>query len=125
MTPSDLLVQAERHALLENAVVMGWAFARDGDTFVLGLPAKDGATYYLRPDCTGYPATPPAWHWFNPTTSAIDAKIDTPVGGNFLHGNGVICAPWNRLAYQSVDSRGRIATGRSALGSRTPIRGHA
>ncbi|MEQ1945491.1 hypothetical protein ABMA32_24035 [Mesorhizobium sp. VNQ89] len=106
-TPAALLVKVELDALKENASLMGWSIEQIDDlTFVLGLPAKDGLTYHLRVRCDGYPAMPPAWHWFNPATGKIDNRPDTPRGGNFLHGNGVICAPWNRLAYKTVDSRG-------------------
>jgi hypothetical protein len=102
-----LLVKVELDALKENVTLMGWSMEQMDDlTFVLGLPAKDGGRYHLRVRCDGYPATPPAWHWFNPSTGKIDDPRDTPRGGGFLHGAGVICAPWNRLAYTTVDSRG-------------------
>jgi hypothetical protein len=106
-TPSGLLVEAELAALRENAALMGWSLETIDDiTFVLGLPAKDKGQFHLRVRCDGYPVTPPAWHWFNPATGAIDDRRDTPRGGNFLHSNGVICAPWNRLAYSGIDPRG-------------------
>lgn len=106
-TPAALLVKAELEALKENAALMGWSLKQVDDlTFVIGLPAKDGVDYHLRVRCDGYPAMPPAWHWFNPETGDIDGRGDTPKGGNFLHSHGVICAPWNRLAYTTVDSRG-------------------
>lgn len=106
-TPAALLVKVELDVLRQNADLMGWSIEHIDDlTFVLGLPAKDGVTYHLRVGCGGYPATPPAWHWFNPATGRVDDRRDTPRGGSFLHGNGVICAPWNRLAYTAVDSRG-------------------
>jgi hypothetical protein len=106
-SPAALLVKVELDALKENAGLMDWSFEQIDDlTFVLGLPAKDGIAYHLRVRCDGYNATPPAWHWFNPATGKIDDPRDTPRGGNFFHGSGVICAPWNRLAYTAVDSRG-------------------
>jgi hypothetical protein len=106
-TPAALLVKVELDALKENASLMGWPIELIDDlTFILGLPAKDGITYHLRVRCDGYPATPPAWHWFDPATGRIDDRQDTPRGGNFLHPCGVICAPWNRLAYPAIDSRG-------------------
>lgn len=106
-TPAALMVKVELDALKANADLMGWSLEVIDDlTFILGLPAKDGGIYYLRVQCDGYPATPPAWHWFNPAISKIDDRKETPLGGNFLHSNGVICAPWNRLAYTAVDSRG-------------------
>lgn len=106
-TPAALLVNVEFQALAENARLMGWSVERIDDvTFVLGIPAKDGGTYHLRVRCDSYPAVPPAWHWFNPATGNVDDRRDTPVGGAFFHNHGVICAPWNRLAYSTVDPRG-------------------
>jgi hypothetical protein len=94
-------------ALEQNALLHAWTFERlDAAGFVLGLRAKDGSQFTLQVRCEGYPTTPPAWHWYNPNTKAIDAAADTPLGGNFFHGAGVICAPWNRLAYKAVDARG-------------------
>lgn len=97
----------ELGALRENAEVHGWCLeVQDNTTFVLDLPAKDGSVFALLVKCDGYKAKPPAWHWFNRDTTALDAPRDTPAGGSFFHGNGVICARWNRLAYTAVDPRG-------------------
>lgn len=106
-TPTALLVATELEALRENGDLMGWSLKHLDDlTFLLMLPAKDGTRLHLRVSCDGYSAMPPAWHWYNPSTDAVDAKSDTPRGGTFLHSAGVVCAPWNRLAYTTVDARG-------------------
>jgi hypothetical protein len=103
-TSAELTVTQELTALRENAALLGWELReRDGTTFVVGFPAHDGTTYWCKVLCDGYPAAPPAWHWYDPATDAVNQPADTPDKGGFFHGNGVICAPWNRLAYKSVD----------------------
>jgi hypothetical protein len=52
------------------------------------------------------PGKPPAWHWCDSEGGGRDERQNAPEGASFLHGNGVICAPWNRLSYKSVDPRG-------------------
>jgi hypothetical protein len=49
-----------------------------------------------------YDVLPPAWRFIDPRTAGVigQAAYPRPVGNSVLHGNGVICAPWNRLAYQ-------------------------
>lgn len=49
-----------------------------------------------------YDVLPPAWRFLDPRTDGVigPAAYPRPVGDSILHGNGVICAPWNRLAYQ-------------------------
>lgn len=106
-TVAALVVTEQLGALRDNADLFGWSLeAIDETTFVLGLPGKDGGIYSLRVRCDDFPAKPPAWHWFNAQSGAIDNPGDTPKGGNFFHSAGVICAPWNRLAYQAIDPRG-------------------
>ena len=106
-TASELCLEEELEALRQNAEVHKWLLDRiDPTTFVIVLQDKRASTLALFVRCDDYPSQPPAWHWYNLRTKAIDAPEDTPLGGNFFHGNGVICAPWNRLAYKSEDSRG-------------------
>ena len=106
-TVAALLVAEQLVALRDNATLFGWTVTPvDEVTFILGLPGKDEATYHLRAVCDDFAAKPPAWHWFNPETGAIDNLRDTPKGGAFFHSAGIICAPWNRLAYRAVDARG-------------------
>jgi hypothetical protein len=106
-TAAELCVEAEYSALEENARLMGWKLERTSPTsFILGLPASDGSWFWLNCIADKYSAEPPAWHWYNPQTKALDDLKDTPKEAGFFHSNGVICAPWNRLAYKTVDSRG-------------------
>ncbi|MBS1770577.1 MAG: hypothetical protein JSS77_13005 [Acidobacteria bacterium] len=106
-TVQQLAVEAELEHLAANALQQGWLYARTGDAeFTFGIPSKDGSWLHLKVLVDRYPTLPPAWHWHNPTTGALDQPADMPANGGFFHGNGVICAPWNRLAYKSVDARG-------------------
>lgn len=106
-TAAELVLESQLADLRQNAGVHGWFFDRvDPTSFVLGLLAKDGSDMALYVKCDAYPGEPPAWHWYNRETKVIDAPGDTPMGGSFFHSSGVICAPWNRLAYKSKDPRG-------------------
>jgi hypothetical protein len=106
-TVAELSVDAEYGALEENAQLLGWKLERTGPTsFILALPASDGSWFWLNCLADKYAAEPPAWHWYNPDTKRLDDPRDMPKDGGFFHSNAVICAPWNRLAYKSVDSRG-------------------
>lgn len=106
-TASELILMSQIEAVRQNSELQGWTFEQlDSVNFTLGMPAKDGSRFTTLAKCDGFAATPPAWHWYNPGTKGIDAPRDTPLGGAFFHSAGVICAPWNRLAYKSVDARG-------------------
>src|SRR3546814_16578511 len=70
------------------------------------MPAKDGSRFTTLAKCDGFAARPPAWHWYNPATKAVDAPRDTPLGGRFFHSAVVICAPWSRLDNRGGDARG-------------------
>ena len=49
-----------------------------------------------------YDVVPPAWRFLDPRTDDVigPAAYPQPVGNSVLHGQGVLCAPWNRLAYK-------------------------
>jgi len=102
-TAGELVFEEQFGHLRENAVSREWPLER---AFIIGMKARDDSQYWLLADCTGYPALPPAWHWYNPATRLLDQPADTPKGGTFLHSSGRICAPWNRLAYKKVDPNG-------------------
>lgn len=107
MTVAELTVDEELEPLVAIARHRGWIVERrDTTSFVLTLPARDGSRFSLLCLCMGYPGVPPVWHRYNAGSKAIDQPSDTPTGGAFFHGAGVICAPWNRLAYRSEDARG-------------------
>jgi hypothetical protein len=106
-TVAELSLLEELIPLEEIAAHKGWKLTRLEDLqFMLGLPARDHTWFWLLCDCECYPAMPPAWHWYNAESGERDQPRDTPEHGGFFHSAGVICAPWNRLAYKSEDARG-------------------
>jgi hypothetical protein len=106
-TVAELSVAEELVAIREIAASRGWSFQEvDVLHFRLGFQARDQSRFHLLVDCTGYPVHPPAWHWCDPAYSQTARPADCPGGSGFLHPCGVICAPWNRLAYRSIDPRG-------------------
>jgi hypothetical protein len=106
-TATDLVLAEQFEHLRQVAAAEGWDLKQaDGPGFVLGLPARDGSRFWLKTECDGFQGIPPAWHWQNPETGALDVPADTPAGSGYFHSSGRICAPWNRLAYKSVDPQG-------------------
>jgi len=83
----------------------------DEDALILmvrlhGLVDEDGhrEEYLLSGVLDDYRVIPPAWRFLDPRNSTDVAQAAFPAPGAFgpgsiLHTNGVICAPWNRLAY--------------------------
>ncbi len=106
-TVAELTIEEEIKPLKHIALRRGWHLELfTAVTFEIGLPARDGTRFWLYCDCERYPSVPPAWHWYNAESKAVDQLKDIPCGGAFFHNSGVICAPWNRLAYRSEDARG-------------------
>ena len=106
-TAVELAYAEELGHLRENTLARGWELMEVGNMrFVIGLPARDGSRLWLLTECDDFPIMPPAWHWYNPETKAIDQPADTPRGRNYFHGSGRICAPWNRSAYRASDPKG-------------------
>lgn len=106
-TATELLVEEEYGDLAQVAEDHGWKLSRLAPLwFVLGVPAKGARWLYVRCEAEGYPTRPPAWRWSDERGDEVDTPRVTAFGGAFFHGNGVICAPWNLLAYKSEDARG-------------------
>lgn len=106
-TAAELVFAEQLGRLREVAESGGWDLKQtDGPEFILGLPARDGSRLALKVACDDYPGTPPAWLWCNPESEECDQPADTPRGSGYFHDSGRICAPWNRLAYKQVDSKG-------------------
>jgi hypothetical protein len=62
--------------------------------------AENGGEHYLViADMTDYDVLPPAWRFTDPRNGKIIGKAAYPVASGIFHSDGVICAPWNRLAY--------------------------
>lgn len=106
-TVSQQTVEEELAILREVAPSRGWVlYQQDPLHFSLKLPASDKSDYFLSVDCDDYPITPPAWHWCDAGGGGRDDRANAPAGGSFFHSNGIICAPWNRLSYKQLDTRG-------------------
>lgn len=102
------LVVAEQLAALQD-IVDSWSWKLTEckeEGFTIGLPASDGRWYWLKIECDGFPEQPPAFHWYDPESEAMDQPQCTPKGKGYLHSSGVVCAPWNRLSYKKVFSKG-------------------
>jgi hypothetical protein len=66
-----------------------------------------GGKFYLMGTVDGYKALPPVWEFFDSTWGLARQKAFYPAPaslpggiGSIFHTNPVICAPFNRLAYQ-------------------------
>lgn len=106
-TVSELVFEQQMQDLREVAASRGWNLSEVNRTrFTITLPAKDGTQMTLLVECDRYPEIPPAFHWYNVDTGALDQAADTPQRGGYFHPSGRICAPWNRLAYKQCDTKG-------------------
>jgi hypothetical protein len=107
-TATELMVAEQLEHVRQIAqLVEGWSFEQvDAVKFIIGLLARDQSWFWLFVDCELFTQQPPAFHWYNPQTKALDLPPDTPRGGSYFHGSGRICAPWNRLAYKECDPIG-------------------
>lgn len=106
-TVEELAFNGEFDHLKEIATAKGWHLEKQGaNSFVITLPASDGSSYSLLFECDDFLQLPPAIHWYDPKSRETDIPSVTPQGQNYFHGSGTICAPWNRLAYKSVNPKG-------------------
>ena len=97
----------------EAAIVDSWA-KRNGWTVKINLERleitaevphpKDNTPLFLHGDLSDYRAIPPAWRFVDESGNVTKAAFPAagPVNGkaSIFHGNLVICAPFNRLAYK-------------------------
>ena len=98
-TVEDLAIEREIAVVEENARLHGWAFDRVGPRcFRVSLTSKSEDTFQLEVECDQFPDIPPAIHWRNQNSGALDELADSPNPYNYFHDSGRICAPWNRLA---------------------------
>lgn len=106
-TATEIILEEEGTHLREIAFSRGWPLQEiDSTKYVVSLPAKDSTWFHLLIDCERYKEQPPAFNWYNSTTRQMNQNPDTPKGNGYLHSSGVVCAPWNRLAYKQCDPRG-------------------
>jgi len=100
-------VEAELDAARVWAARHDWILSWEAETLLLRLatyhrPAQRLVELLAKTD--GYRALPPAWMFVRPGTEEANAAVFPAAGnmpgiGSIFHGSGVICAPWNRLAY--------------------------
>jgi hypothetical protein len=69
-----------------------------------GRDDSDREPYLLGGTFEDFPTMPPAWRFLDPRSGRDIGPAAYPAAGPFqngsvLHAHGVICAPWNRLAY--------------------------
>jgi hypothetical protein len=64
-------------------------------------PVGEPEPYLVTGSFDDYDVLPPVWRFVDPRTGANigSAAYPQPVGSSVLHPNGLVCAPWNRLAY--------------------------
>lgn len=106
-TAIEIILEEEDTHLREIASSLGWQLQTIESTkYVVSLPAKDSTWFHLLIDCEGYKEQPPAFNWYNTETKQMNQNTDTPRGSGYFHNDGVICAPWNRLAYKQCEPRG-------------------
>jgi hypothetical protein len=107
-TATELIVAEELRQLEEIAANEGWTVTcLSPESFLLGVPRQNGGELWVRCEADQYPALPPIWRWCGPAGCMLDDARVTPIGGSgYFHSNGVFCAPWNRLAYSTIDPRG-------------------
>jgi hypothetical protein len=100
-------LETERPAILAWAAKYGWSVGISPADRMIRVgtshPAAGVALTGLA-DCAWYPSAAPAWQFVNAAgasaRSAYPAPGNTPgISGSIFHRNGLICAPWNRLAY--------------------------
>lgn len=107
-TITEFVVSEELDTFRKCAEVLDWEIKEvDPITFVVGFQSGKGQEFWCKVICENYKQNPPFWHWYNPTTKLIDQSNDIPQieGGSirgYFHSSGIICAPWNRLAYKSI-----------------------
>jgi hypothetical protein len=98
----------------EQPAILAWAARMAGWAVDVSLPDLVIAASTVHPqcqaplivtaDCSWYPVAAPAWRFADAAgdspKSAFPAPGSTPaIKGSIFHPNGLICAPWNRLAY--------------------------
>jgi hypothetical protein len=105
------IVESEWPGVVAWAGRHDWTVNLDVETLLLHASTQHPAAH--RPveflaHLDDYKALPPAWHVVVPGTDRDAGKEDfpAPAGTSIFHGNMLVCAPWNRLAYKSVNPQG-------------------
>ena len=103
------LAWAERH---------GHTLEYDSDSLTVRLPVDGPAVgangarepYLLVGWLEDFDLLPPIWRFVDPRNGRVIGRAaypaPGPTGSSVLHSNGVICAPWSRLAYADAGEGG-------------------
>jgi len=106
-TATELFYEEQMVHVRQIAASRGWTLEElEGCKFIVGIKARDGTQFWQFVDCESYQIIPPAFNWYNTDSKARNQPSDTPIGGQYFHSSGRICAPWNRLAYKECDAQG-------------------
>jgi hypothetical protein len=82
-TATELIVAEELRHLEELAENEGWTVtALNSESFLLGVPRKNGGELWMQCEADQYPALPPIWRWCGPHGTMVDDPRIIPVGGS-------------------------------------------
>ena len=83
----------------------GWSILWDADSLLLVVLMRstiDGERYIFEFELDDYRQLPPSIELVHPETGEVGIRRSYPGGGRgYFHNKPVICAPWNRKAYQT------------------------
>jgi hypothetical protein len=103
-TVSRAHVEQELTGIEPWAACHGWSILWDQDRLLLVVlmrSAVDGERYIFEFNLDNYRELPPLIELVHPETGEAETRRSYPAGGrSYFHGKPVICAPWNRAAYQ-------------------------
>lgn len=114
LVPRDVAVETVKHELLGAnawAARRGWTLDFDEPALTLRCTVThpgDGELLYLTADLADYRALPPSWRFTSSSGDSSDQRHwpkGAPIGpgkSSVFHGQPVICAPFNRLAYKDL-----------------------
>lgn len=102
-TAARATAEAEVPAIKAWASRHGWAVLWLSEELLLRAAAyhpRTNRVVEVTAQCDGYRAIPPVWQFVRPGTDETGKMwVPAPGPGSVFHGNGIICAPWSRLAY--------------------------
>ena len=101
---AQAVVEAELPAVYSWAARHNWAILWRPDQLQLRAATYHNAVGRLveaTAGCDSFRALPPVWRFVRPGSDDTGkAYYPAPGPGSIFHGDGLICAPWSRLAYK-------------------------
>ncbi len=103
-------LETEQPAIAAWATKHGWSIGiSPADRMIRVRTTHPAAVLTLAAvaDCAWYPSAPPAWQFVDAAGASPRSAYPAPgniagISGSIFHPNGLICAPWNRLAYSEL-----------------------